>query len=169
MRALCCKWLKKKTLWKLSNRHFYLFWGDFVWGFYRSMEGFWLENANLWSVIRDSGRLLGPPLQLSQFPQTTDHWLCAYWIAVQCEAWQRPALLKWPSWCLLCAEVAKRDASPLTVRDNLFRLCPNLGQHPPPFSRRWEHFSKIGLRGTNSIAIPLSTPVEILNQIGSWR
>ena len=27
----------------------------------------------------------------------------------------------------------------------------------PPFSRRWEHFSKIGLHGCNSIAIPLTT------------
>jgi hypothetical protein len=32
-----------------------------------SMEGFWLENANLWSVIRDYGRLLG--------------WLWAFWTA----------------------------------------------------------------------------------------
>ena len=45
------------------------------------MEGFWWENANLWSAIRNSDRLLGTPLQLSQFPRPTDHWLCAFWTA----------------------------------------------------------------------------------------
>jgi hypothetical protein len=29
----------------------------------------------------------------------------------------------------------------------------------PPFSRRWEHFSKIGLRGTIFIQIPRGTTV----------
>jgi hypothetical protein len=43
-----------------------------------SIEGFWWENANLWSVVRDSGRLLGTPLQFCPIARTTDHWLCPY-------------------------------------------------------------------------------------------
>jgi hypothetical protein len=42
----------RKTLWKMSSRHFRLFWDDFVWGLYGG--GF---NANLLSAIPVSGRL----------------------------------------------------------------------------------------------------------------
>jgi hypothetical protein len=45
------------------------------------------------------------------------------------------------------------SANPMGVLSWTF---PNSGQHPP-FSRRWEHFSKIGSRGTTSIWITRGT------------
>jgi hypothetical protein len=47
----------QKTLHFSRNRHFYLFWGSFVDIYDGSMEGVWLENADLLSAISVSGRL----------------------------------------------------------------------------------------------------------------
>ena len=54
----------QKTLWNCAIDTFGCF-RAILYGV--SMEGFWSENADLWSVIRDSDRLLG--------------WLSAFWTA----------------------------------------------------------------------------------------
>jgi hypothetical protein len=48
-----------------------------------------------------------------------------------------------------------------TVRDNLFRLCPNLGQHPPLFLEDEDSFSKIGHVGSNYLAIPPTSRTNV--------
>jgi hypothetical protein len=60
----------QKTLWKMRNRHFRLFWHDFVWGLYGGGL-----NGKCQSFVRDLSfwPALHTPQQFSQFPQTIDH------------------------------------------------------------------------------------------------
>jgi hypothetical protein len=52
-----------------------------------------------------------------------------------------------------------RIRSKCTVRDYLFRLCPNFGQHPPFFWKMRTFSIKIGHVGTILFAIPRGTNV----------
>ena len=79
LRASCCKLKKFKK--PCGNWAIETFSGFRAILYGGSMEEFWMENANLWSVIRDSGRLLYTRLQLSRFPRTTDRLLWTYWTA----------------------------------------------------------------------------------------
>ena len=68
----------QKTLHFLRNRHFYLFWGGFVWGLYGGgltgkCQSF-VRNLNFWPARHT-------PPQFSQKVQGTDHLLCAFWTA----------------------------------------------------------------------------------------
>ena len=62
----------------LRDRHFYLFWGGFVWGLYGGgltgkCQSF-VRNLNFWPARRT-------PRQFSQKAQGTDQLLCAFWTA----------------------------------------------------------------------------------------
>jgi hypothetical protein len=75
---LQAKYLQKKNMWKMRNRHFRLFRDDFVWGSFggglnEKCQSF-VRNPSFWPVLYTSQ-------QFSQFPQTIDHWLCAHWTA----------------------------------------------------------------------------------------
>ena len=68
----------QKTLRFLRNRHFYLFWGGFVWGLYGGVL-----NGKCQSFVRDLSfwPALHRPQQFSQKAQGTDRFLCALWTA----------------------------------------------------------------------------------------
>ena len=78
VRASCCKRnIFRKTLWKMRNRNFRLFWDDFVLG---CMKGLDIKCR---SIVRDPSfwPALHTPQRFSGFPRTIYHLLWAHWTA----------------------------------------------------------------------------------------
>ena len=99
----------QKTLHFLRNRHFYLFWGGFVWGLYGGgltwkCQSF-VRNLSFWPARRT-------PRQFSQKAQGTDHLLCAFWTA---GFTPRPPDIG-SVWCILIFQVSNRTIRCISKR-----------------------------------------------------
>ena len=68
----------RKTLWKMRNRYFRLFWDDFVWGLFggglnRKCQCF-VRDPSFWPALHT-------PRQFSPIAHNPGHLLCAFWTA----------------------------------------------------------------------------------------
>jgi hypothetical protein len=106
----------RKTLRFLRNRHFYLFWGGFVWGLHGGgltgkCQSF-VRDLSFWPARRT-------PRQFSQKVQGTDQFLCAFWTA---GFTPRPPDIG-SVWCILIFQVSNRTIG--CILDRSARLYGN--------------------------------------------